>query len=197
MNFGGACLKLSCKVLIGPFPKFVQVSLVDAVMQEEAWAAGGSGILLRTTNGGKTWTRDKAADNIAANLYSVKWVWSCWKLIYMISWVDKCKAYIFLWLFSPSLIEHFLSCLILFLWFEMHLLLSKREDREKQFGKPWTSAWNLEGLSLFLLSTKHNVENEIAYSLCIKGIIGNKEREGLYSSTLALLLLDCAPNHEH
>jgi photosystem II stability/assembly factor-like uncharacterized protein len=29
---------------------------------------------LRTTNGGKTWTRDKAADNIAANLYSVKWV---------------------------------------------------------------------------------------------------------------------------
>jgi photosystem II stability/assembly factor-like uncharacterized protein len=41
-------------------------------LQEEAWAAGGSGILLRTTNGGKTWTRDKAADNIAANLYSVK-----------------------------------------------------------------------------------------------------------------------------
>lgn len=44
------------------------------VLQEEAWAAGGSGILLRTTNGGKSWTRDKAADNIAANLYSVKWV---------------------------------------------------------------------------------------------------------------------------
>ena len=41
-------------------------------MQDEAWAAGGSGILLRTTNGGKSWTRDKAADNIAANLYSVK-----------------------------------------------------------------------------------------------------------------------------
>uniref|UniRef100_A0A803P0F8 Photosynthesis system II assembly factor Ycf48/Hcf136-like domain-containing protein n=2 Tax=Cannabis sativa TaxID=3483 RepID=A0A803P0F8_CANSA len=40
--------------------------------QEEAWAAGGSGVLLRTTNGGKTWIRDKAADNIAANLYSVK-----------------------------------------------------------------------------------------------------------------------------
>ena len=46
----------------------------DFAVQEEAWAAGGSGILLRTTNGGKTWTRDKAADNIAANLYSVKWV---------------------------------------------------------------------------------------------------------------------------
>ncbi|KAG7014273.1 Photosystem II stability/assembly factor, chloroplastic, partial [Cucurbita argyrosperma subsp. argyrosperma] len=40
--------------------------------QEEAWAAGGSGVLLKTTNGGRTWTRDKAADNIAANLYSVK-----------------------------------------------------------------------------------------------------------------------------
>ncbi|TYH25847.1 hypothetical protein E1A91_A03G182000v1 [Gossypium mustelinum] len=42
--------------------------------EEEAWAAGGSGILLRTTNGGKNWTRDKAADNIAANLYSVKFI---------------------------------------------------------------------------------------------------------------------------
>ncbi|CAK9146006.1 unnamed protein product [Ilex paraguariensis] len=42
--------------------------------QVEAWAAGGSGILLKTTNSGKTWTRDKAADNIAANLYSVKFI---------------------------------------------------------------------------------------------------------------------------
>ncbi|KAH0469863.1 hypothetical protein IEQ34_001421 [Dendrobium chrysotoxum] len=42
--------------------------------KDEAWAAGGSGILLRTTNGGKTWARDKAADNIAANLYSVKFI---------------------------------------------------------------------------------------------------------------------------
>ncbi|KAG6575719.1 Photosystem II stability/assembly factor, chloroplastic, partial [Cucurbita argyrosperma subsp. sororia] len=42
--------------------------------QEEAWAAGGSGVLLKTTNGGRTWTRDKAADNIAANLYSVKFI---------------------------------------------------------------------------------------------------------------------------
>lgn len=42
--------------------------------KDEAWAAGGSGILLRTENGGKTWTRDKAADNIAANLYDVKFV---------------------------------------------------------------------------------------------------------------------------
>lgn len=42
--------------------------------QDEAWAAGGSGVLLKTTNGGKTWIRDKAADNIAANLYSVKFI---------------------------------------------------------------------------------------------------------------------------
>ncbi|KAI9169490.1 hypothetical protein LWI28_013128 [Acer negundo] len=42
--------------------------------KEEAWAAGGSGILLKTTNGGKTWIRDRAADNIAANLYSVKFI---------------------------------------------------------------------------------------------------------------------------
>ncbi|CAI9768448.1 unnamed protein product [Fraxinus pennsylvanica] len=42
--------------------------------QEEAWAAGGSGILLKTKNSGKTWIRDKAADNIAANLYSVKFI---------------------------------------------------------------------------------------------------------------------------
>ncbi|TQD99818.1 hypothetical protein C1H46_014556 [Malus baccata] len=42
--------------------------------KDEAWAAGGSGILLQTTNGGKTWTRDKAADNIAANLYYVKFI---------------------------------------------------------------------------------------------------------------------------
>ncbi|KAK8935004.1 hypothetical protein KSP39_PZI014886 [Platanthera zijinensis] len=40
--------------------------------KDEAWAAGGSGVLLRTNNGGKTWARDRAADNIAANLYSVK-----------------------------------------------------------------------------------------------------------------------------
>ncbi|KAH7427284.1 hypothetical protein KP509_10G037400 [Ceratopteris richardii] len=42
--------------------------------KDEAWAAGGSGILLRTIDGGKSWVRDKAADNIAANLYSVKFV---------------------------------------------------------------------------------------------------------------------------
>lgn len=42
--------------------------------QDEAWAAGGSGVLLRTTNGGRTWIRDKAADSIAANLYSVKFI---------------------------------------------------------------------------------------------------------------------------
>ncbi|XP_078442073.1 photosystem II stability/assembly factor, chloroplast (HCF136) [Wolffia australiana] len=42
--------------------------------KNEAWAAGGSGVLLRTNDGGRTWSRDKAADSIAANLYSVKFV---------------------------------------------------------------------------------------------------------------------------
>ncbi|MCO5584444.1 hypothetical protein L7F22_038371 [Adiantum nelumboides] len=42
--------------------------------KDEAWAAGGSGILLRTVDGGRSWIRDKAADNIAANLYSVKFI---------------------------------------------------------------------------------------------------------------------------
>eukprot|EP00850_Spirogloea_muscicola_P012188 SM000078S22047 [mRNA] locus=s78:67403:70094:- [translate_table: standard] len=42
--------------------------------KEEAWAAGGSGVLLRTLDGGKNWTRDRTADNLAANLYSVKFV---------------------------------------------------------------------------------------------------------------------------
>ncbi|CAN6862609.1 unnamed protein product [Brassica oleracea] len=40
--------------------------------EEEAWEAEENGILLRTRNGGKSWSRDKAADNIAANLYAVK-----------------------------------------------------------------------------------------------------------------------------
>jgi len=33
-------------------------------IQDGAWAAGGSGILLRAHNGGKSWIRDKAADNL-------------------------------------------------------------------------------------------------------------------------------------
>lgn len=42
--------------------------------KDEAWAAGGSGILLRTTDGGKSWARDRVADQIAANLYAVKFI---------------------------------------------------------------------------------------------------------------------------
>ncbi|KAJ4877483.1 Photosynthesis system II assembly factor Ycf48/Hcf136-like domain protein [Raphanus sativus] len=46
-------------------------------LQEEAWAVGGSGILLRTRNGGKSLVMEtvrKAADSIVANLYAVKFV---------------------------------------------------------------------------------------------------------------------------
>ncbi|XP_002966130.2 photosystem II stability/assembly factor HCF136, chloroplastic [Selaginella moellendorffii] len=42
--------------------------------KDEAWAAGGSGMLLKTTDGGNTWSRDRVADSIAANLYSVKFL---------------------------------------------------------------------------------------------------------------------------
>lgn len=37
----------------------------------EAWAAGGSGNLFRSTDGGATWKRDKPVDKVPANLYSV------------------------------------------------------------------------------------------------------------------------------
>ncbi|CAI5478190.1 unnamed protein product [Closterium sp. Yama58-4] len=42
---------------------------------DEAWAAGGSGVLLKTADGGKTWVRDRVADNLAANLYNVKFIY--------------------------------------------------------------------------------------------------------------------------
>lgn len=38
----------------------------------EAWAAGGSGNLFRSVDGGNTWKRDKAVDRLPANLYEVK-----------------------------------------------------------------------------------------------------------------------------
>lgn len=38
----------------------------------EAYACGGSGSLFKSVDGGKTWKRDKAADNIAGNLYAIK-----------------------------------------------------------------------------------------------------------------------------
>ena len=58
--------------LNGSLPKLNSYALHCTALQEAAWAAGGSGVLLKTTNGGKNWVCDKAADNIAASLYSVK-----------------------------------------------------------------------------------------------------------------------------
>merc|ERR1712224_263269 len=37
-----------------------------------AYACGGSGSLFRTIDGGKTWKRDKSADDLAGNLYLIK-----------------------------------------------------------------------------------------------------------------------------
>ena len=39
---------------------------------EEAWASGGSGSLFQSLDGGKTWKREKSANDVAANLYAVK-----------------------------------------------------------------------------------------------------------------------------
>ncbi len=38
---------------------------------EEIWIGGGSGNLLRSGDGGKTWEKDRAVENVAANLYKV------------------------------------------------------------------------------------------------------------------------------
>jgi photosystem II stability/assembly factor-like uncharacterized protein len=37
----------------------------------EIWIGGGSGNLLRSTDGGKTWEKDRAVEEVAANLYKI------------------------------------------------------------------------------------------------------------------------------
>tara|TARA_B100001540_G_C15813333_1_gene645741 strand:- start:4462 stop:4809 length:348 start_codon:yes stop_codon:yes gene_type:complete len=36
------------------------------------WTVGGSGSVFYSTDGGKKWKRDRGTDNVAANLYTVK-----------------------------------------------------------------------------------------------------------------------------
>ena len=38
----------------------------------EGYACGGSGSLFRTDNGGKSWKRDRSTDQVAGNLYAIK-----------------------------------------------------------------------------------------------------------------------------
>lgn len=41
--------------------------------EQTAFACGGSGSLFKSTDGGKSWKRDKATDNgVAGNLYAIK-----------------------------------------------------------------------------------------------------------------------------
>lgn len=40
--------------------------------QNLGFACGGSGTLFRTDDGGKSWKRDRATDDIAGNLYAIK-----------------------------------------------------------------------------------------------------------------------------
>ncbi len=36
------------------------------------YACGGSGSLFKTTDGGKSWKRDRSTDDLAGNLYAIK-----------------------------------------------------------------------------------------------------------------------------
>eukprot|EP00889_Picochlorum_renovo_P001160 jgi/Picre1/28190/NNA_003596.t1 len=45
---------------------------VNFVNPDVGYACGGSGSLFKTVDGGKTWKRDKSTDDIAANLYEIK-----------------------------------------------------------------------------------------------------------------------------
>jgi len=38
----------------------------------KAWAVGGGGTIFGSTDGGKTWNKNKAADDLPSNLYKVK-----------------------------------------------------------------------------------------------------------------------------
>lgn len=40
---------------------------------ELGYAAGGSGTLVKTDDGGRSWKRDRSTDEVAGNLYAIKW----------------------------------------------------------------------------------------------------------------------------
>jgi photosystem II stability/assembly factor-like uncharacterized protein len=51
----------------------VPLFLTRSYLNEEiAYACGGSGSLFKSVDGGKSWKRDRATDNVAGNLYAIK-----------------------------------------------------------------------------------------------------------------------------
>ena len=41
---------------------------------DEVWAVGGSGSLFKSLDGGESWKRERAADDLPGNLYNVKFM---------------------------------------------------------------------------------------------------------------------------
>ena len=56
----------SCQMWVLPARRFKPGS-------ELGYAAGGSGTLVKTDDGGRSWKRDRSTDEVAGNLYAIKW----------------------------------------------------------------------------------------------------------------------------
>merc|ERR1711982_165126 len=77
---GGQVLVANTKGVVEDFaPTRLQsrgFGILDVGFRTDAvgYACGGSGSLYKTLDGGEYWKRDRSADNIAGNLYTVKFL---------------------------------------------------------------------------------------------------------------------------